>query len=86
MEHYLKQLLNVKLKFTEKKAGLLVHFQSHTDKGDRDSLLKTMIHRSYALLSATEVFNAERAKLCPLLSRLDLIASLIDSAMNIFFY
>ena len=62
-----------------------MHFQSHTDKGDRDSLLKTMIHRSYALLSATEVFDAERAKLCPLLSRLDFKASLIDSAMNIFF-
>ena len=62
-----------------------MHFQSHTDKGDGDSLLKTMIHRSYALLSATEVFDAERAKLCPLLSRLDLKASLIDSAMNIFF-
>ena len=40
-----------------------MHFQSHTDKGDGDSLLKTMIHRLYALLSATEVFIAERAKL-----------------------
>ena len=61
-----------------------MHFQSHTDKGDGDSLLKTMIHRLYALLSATEVFIAERAKFFPLLSRLDHTASLIDSAVNIF--
>ena len=44
-------------------AGLLLHFQSHTDKRYKDSLLKTMIHRAYALSSTTEAFNAECAKL-----------------------
>ena len=62
-----------------------MHFQSHTDREDRESLLKTMIHRSYALFSATEVFNAERAKLRSLLSRLDLTTSFIASAINLFF-
>ena len=36
-----------------------IHFQSHTDKRSKDSLLKTMIHRAYALSSTTEAFNAE---------------------------
>ena len=50
--------------------GLLLHFQSHTDKRYRDSLLKTMIHRAYALSSTTEAFNAECAKLRSIFSRL----------------
>ena len=64
--------------------GLLLHFQSHTDKRYKDSLLKTMIHRAYALSSTTEAFNAECAKLRSSFSRLDYPMSLIDSAINNF--
>ena len=35
--------------------GLLLHFQSHTDKRYKDSLLKTIIHRAYVLSSTTEL-------------------------------
>ena len=62
--------------------GLLRHYQSHTDKRYKDSLLKTMIHRAYALSSTTAAFNAECAKLRSLFSRLDYPVSLIDSAIN----
>ena len=64
--------------------GLLLHFQSHTDKRYKDSLLKTMIHRAYALSSTTEAFNAECAKLRSSFSRLDYPMGLIDSAINNF--
>ena len=60
--------------------GLLLHFQSHTDKRYKDSLL----HRAYALSSTTEAFNAECAKLRSIFSRLDYPMSLIDSAINNF--
>ena len=43
--------------------GVLLHFNSHTDKRYKDSLLKTMLHRAYALSSTTEAFNEECAKL-----------------------
>ena len=43
-----------------------------------------MMHCGYALSSATEAFNAERAKLRSILSRLKYATSLIDSAINIF--
>ena len=33
--------------------GLLLHFNSHTDKRYKDSLLKTMLHHAYALSSTT---------------------------------
>ena len=59
---------------------MLLHFQSHTDKRYKDSLLKEMIHRAYALSSTTEAFNAECAKLPSIFSRLDYPTSLIDSA------
>ena len=42
---------------------LLLHFQSHTCKRYKDSLLKTMIHLAYASSSKTVAFNAECAKL-----------------------
>ena len=58
-----------------KNAGLLLHFQSHTDERYKDSLLKTMIHRAYALSFTTEAFNAERAKLRSILSRLDYLSN-----------
>ena len=55
-------------------AGLLLQFQSHTDERFKDSLLKTMIHRAYAM-STKEALNAERAKLRPILSRLDYLSN-----------
>ena len=66
--------------------GMLLHYQSHTDKRYKDSLLKAMIHRAYALSSTTEAFNAECAKLRSLFSRLDYPMSLIDSAINNFLF
>ena len=66
--------------------GLLLHFQSHTDKHYKDSLLKNMIHRAYALSSTTETFNTGCAKLHSIFSRLDYPTSLIDSAINNFLF
>ena len=43
--------------------GLLLHFQSHVDKHYKTGLLKTMLHRAYALSSMTEAFNEECDKL-----------------------
>ena len=34
--------------------GLLLHFKSHTDKRYKVDLLKTMLHRAYALSSETD--------------------------------
>ena len=34
--------------------GLLLHFHIHTDKRYKHFLLKTMLHRAYALSSTTE--------------------------------
>ena len=66
--------------------GLLLHFQIHPDKPYKDSLLKTMIHRAYALSSTTEAFNTEYAKLRSTFSRLDYPVSLINSAINNFLF
>ena len=49
--------------------GLLLHFHSHTDKRYKYSLLKTMLHRAYALSSTTEAFNEECANLAVLITR-----------------
>ena len=57
--------------------GLLLHFHSHTD-----SLLKTMLHRTYARSSTTEAFNEECAKLRSIFSCLDYPWSLIDSVTS----
>ena len=65
--------------------GLLLHFQSHTDKRYKDSLLQTMIHRAYSLSSTTEAFNAKCAKLPSIFSRLDYPMSVIDSAIKVSF-
>ena len=51
--------------------GLLLHFNSHTDKRYKDSLLKTMLHCAYALSSTTEAFDEECTKLRSIFSRLD---------------
>ena len=64
--------------------GLLLHFHSHTDKRYKDSLLKTMLHRAYALSSTTEAFNEECAKLRSIFSRLDYPCSLIESVISNF--
>ena len=64
--------------------GLLLHFQSHVDKRYKIGLLKTMLHRAYALSSTTEAFNEECAKLRPLFSRLDYPIGLINSTIDIF--
>ena len=63
---------------------MVLHFQSHTDKRYKDSLLKAMINRANALSSTTEAFNAECAKLRSIFSRLEYPMSLIDSAINNF--
>ena len=52
----------------------------------QNALLKTMMHRAYALSSTTEAFNSECAKLRSIFSRLDYPKSLIDSAINIFLF
>ena len=64
--------------------GLLLHFQSHVDKRYKIGLLKTMLHRAYALPSTTEAFNEECAKLRSLFSRLDYPIGLINSATYMF--
>ena len=56
------------------------------DKRYKDSLLKTMIHRAYALSSTTDAFNAECVKLRSIFSRLDYPTSLIDSTINNFIF
>ena len=61
--------------------GLLLHFNSHTDKRYKDPLLKTMLHRAYALSSTTEAFNEECAKLRSIFSHLNYPLSLIDSVI-----
>ena len=48
------------------------------------SLLKTMLHRAYALSSTTEAFNEECAKLRSIFSRLDYPCSLIESVISNF--
>ena len=70
-----------------KNAGLLLHFQSHTDERYKDSSLKTMIQRAYALSFRTEAFNAELNVLSYALYLVALTispTSFIDSTANIF--
>ena len=62
--------------------GLLLHFQSHTDKRYKDCLLKTMIHRAYALSSTTEAFDQERARLRSIFTRLDYPLAMINSIIT----
>ena len=64
--------------------GLLLHFNSHTDKRYKDSLLKTMLHRAYGLSSKTEAFDEGCAKLQSIFSRLYYPWSLIDSVISNF--
>ena len=50
----------------------------------KDSLLKTMLRRAFALSFTTEALNEECAKLRPIFSRLDYPWSLTDSAISNF--
>ena len=47
-------------------------------------VIKTMLHRAYALSSTTEAFNEECAKLRSIFSRLDYPLSLTDSVISNF--
>ena len=62
--------------------GLLLHFHIHTDKRYKDSLLKTMLHRAYALSSTTEAFNEECAELRYSFSGLDSYRIMNNSGKN----
>ena len=64
--------------------GLLLHFQSHTDKRYKDCLLKTMIYRAYALSSTNEAFNQECTRLRSIFTRLDYPITMINSTINKF--
>ena len=75
---------NLKNESIESQPTLLLHFHSHTDKRYKDSLLKTMLHRAYALSSTREAFDEECAKLRSIFSRLDYPWSLTDSVISNF--
>ena len=64
--------------------GLLLHFQSHVDKRCKIGLLKTMLHRAYAMSSTTEAFKEECAKLRSIFFRLDYPIGLINSTIDMF--
>ena len=64
--------------------GLLLLLQSHVDKRYKTRLLKTMLHRAYALSSSTEALNEECAKLRSIFSRLDYPIGLINSTIDMF--
>ena len=66
--------------------GLLLHFQSHVDKRYKTGLLKTRLHRAYALSSTTEAFNEECDRLRSLFSRLDYPIGLINSTIDMFIH
>ena len=63
---------------------LLLHFQSHTDKPYEDCLLKTMIHRAYALSSTTQAFNQQCTRLRSIFTRLDDPITTINFTINKF--
>ena len=67
-----------------KSKSLLLHFQSHIDKRYKIGLLKTMLHRAYALSSTTEAFNEECVKFHSIFSRLDYPIGLINSIIDMF--
>ena len=64
--------------------GLLLHFQSYTDKRYKDCLLKTMIYRAYALSSTNEAFNQECTRLRSIFTRLDYPITMINTTINKF--
>ena len=62
--------------------GLLLHFKSHADKRYKECLLKTMIHRAYALPQTTEAFNQECTRLPSIFNRLDYSLAMINSTIT----
>ena len=62
--------------------GSLLHFKSHKDKRYKDCLLKTMIHRAYALSSMTEAFNQECTRLLSIFTRLNYPLTMINSSIT----
>ena len=64
--------------------GLLLHFQSHTDKRYKECLLKTMIHRAHSLSFTTEAFNEECNRSHDIFIRLQYPVALINSTINNF--
>ena len=64
------------MKFTENQKTLDCSSTSKVTRMNAiKTSLKTMIHRAYALSFTTEAFNAERAKLRSILSRLDYLSN-----------
>ena len=64
--------------------GLLLHFQSYTDKRYKECLLKTMIHLAHSLSSTTEPFNEKCNRLRGIFIRLQYPVALINSTINNF--
>ena len=62
--------------------GLLLHFQSHTDKRYKHSLLKVMVYRAHVISSTIEIFNEECARLRSIFCRLDYPIGLINSTIR----
>jgi len=62
--------------------GLLLHIQSHVDKRYKTGLLKTLLHRAYALSSTMEAFHDECTKLRSIFSRLDYPIGLINFTID----
>ncbi|CAB3991067.1 Myosin light chain kinase, smooth muscle, partial [Paramuricea clavata] len=62
--------------------GLLLHFNSHTDKRYKEGLLKTMVHRAYALSSTREALDQECSRLHSIFTHLDYPTGLIDSTIQ----
>ena len=64
--------------------GLLLHFKDHRGKRYKVDLLRTMLHRAYALSSETEAVDAECDKLRSIFSRLSYPRSHIESVIPTF--
>ncbi|CAB4043912.1 Hypothetical predicted protein, partial [Paramuricea clavata] len=62
---------------------LLLHFNSYTDKRYKEGLLKTMVHRAYALSSSREaLLHQECSRLRSIFIHFDYPTGLIDSTIQ----
>ena len=80
---------NLKPVFTESQPALVyscifIAMKSNPVTKLQTQLLKTMLHRTYALSSMTEAFNEECAKLCSIFCRLYYPVGLTNSTINIY--
>ena len=80
---------NLKPVFTESQPALVyscifIAMKSNPVTKLQTQLLKTMLHRAYALSSMTEAFNEECAKLCSIFCRLYYPVGLTNSTINIY--